>query len=173
MSGTERRVAAVSGVKNSGKTTLLEKLIRALTDRGLQVAVIKHDGHHFEPDVPGTDSWRHRQAGAYGTAIYDGEKYLMVKTAQITPEALMDQFPEADLILLEGAKDSPWPKFEIVRGGNSERPVCDPATLLALVTDLPLSLPGVPTLGLEDIDAMADLLTARLGLKPRKGGAAP
>ena len=173
MSGTERRVAAVSGVKNSGKTTLLEKLIAVLTARGFQVAVIKHDGHRFDPDVPGTDSWRHRRAGAYGTAIYDGEKYLLVKTARISPEELMDQFPEADLILLEGAKDSPWPKFEIVRGGNSDRPVCDPSTLIALVTDLPLSLPGVPTLGLEDVDAMADLLTQRFGLPYGKGGGTP
>ena len=162
MSGTEIPVIAVSGVKNSGKTTLLEKLIANLVARGVRVAVIKHDGHHFEPDVPGTDSYRHRSAGAYGTAIYDGEKFLLVKTAQVTPEDLFGQFPEADLILLEGAKDSRWPKFEIVRGGNSAASVCDPATLMALVTDLPLSLPGVPTLGLEDIDAMADLVLARL-----------
>ena len=63
---------------------------------------------------------------------------------------------------MEGAKDSPWPKFEIVRGGNSAASVCDPATLMALVTDLPLSLPGIPTLGLEDINAMADLVMAHL-----------
>ena len=168
MRRTDQPIVAVSGVKNSGKTTLVEKLVRALVARGLRVAVIKHDGHHFEPDVPGTDSWRHRAAGAYGTAIYDGEKFLLVKSAQVTPEQLFAQFPEADLILLEGAKDSPWPKFEIVRGGNSAAPVCDPATLLALVTDLPLSLPGVPTLGLEDVDAMVELLLKQL---PEKGGA--
>lgn len=167
MRRTDQPIVAVSGVKNSGKTTLVEKLVRTLVARGVRVAVIKHDGHHFEPDVPGTDSWRHRAAGAYGTAIYDGEKYLLVKSAQITPEQLFDQFPEADLILLEGAKDSPWPKFEIVRGGNSTAPVCDPATLLALVTDLPLSLPGVPTLGLEDIDAMVELLLDKLPKKRR------
>ncbi len=163
MIGTDTPVIAVSGVKNSGKTTLLEKLIGKLTGAGLRVAVVKHDGHHFEPDVPGTDSYRHRAAGAYGTAIYDGEKFLVVKTARVEPEDLFAQFPEADVILLEGAKDSAWPKFEIVRSGNSDAPVCDPATLLALVTDLPLSLPGVPTLGLEDIDAMAELILARTG----------
>jgi molybdopterin-guanine dinucleotide biosynthesis protein B len=162
MTGTEQPIIAVSGVKNSGKTTLVEKLVAALVARGLRVAVIKHDGHHFEPDVPGTDSYRHRAAGAYGTAIYDGEKFMLVKTAQVSPRDLFAQFPEADLILLEGAKDSPWPKFEIVRAGNSEHPVCDPATLLALVTDLPLTLDGVPTLGLEDIDAMVRLILSRL-----------
>lgn len=162
MTRIKQPVIAVSGVKNSGKTTLVEKLVTALVARDLKVAVIKHDGHRFEPDVPGTDSYRHRAAGAYGTAIYDGEKFMMVKTAQISPEELFAQFPEADLILLEGAKDSHWPKFEIVRAGNSSASVCDPSTLLALVTDLPLSLPGVPTLGLEDTDAMIKLILPHL-----------
>ena len=57
-------VLAVSGVHNSGKTTLLEKLIPLLRARGLKVGVIKHDGHDFTPDVPGTDSYRLREAGA-------------------------------------------------------------------------------------------------------------
>ena len=162
MTRTKQPVIAVSGVKNSGKTTLVEKLVTALVEKGIKVAVINHDGHHFEPDVPGTDSYRHRAAGGYGTAIYDGEKFMMVKTAQVTPEDLFSQFPEADLILLEGAKDSHWPKFEIVRSGNSSASVCDPATLLGLVTDLPLSLPGIPTLGLEDIDQMVSLNLSHL-----------
>lgn len=57
-------VLAVSGVHNSGKTTLLEKLLPVLRSRGLKVGVIKHDGHDFTPDVPGTDSYRLREAGA-------------------------------------------------------------------------------------------------------------
>ena len=162
MTRTDPPVIAVSGVKNSGKTTLVEKLVTALVAAGIRVAVIKHDGHHFEPDVPGTDSYRHRAAGGYGTAIYDGEKFMLVKTAQVSPQDLFAQFPEADLILLEGAKDSLWPKFEIVRSGNSDAPVCDPDTLLALVTDLPLTVAGVPTLGLDDIDAMVSLIRSRL-----------
>lgn len=149
-------VIAVSGVKNSGKTTLLEKLVAILTERGLRVAVIKHDAHSFEPDVAGTDSWRHRRAGAYGTAVYDGEKFLLVKEQQVSAEDLIRAFPEADLILLEGQKSSAWPKFEIVRRGNSDRSVCDPDTMLGLVTDLPLEVPGVPTYDLNDAAAVAD-----------------
>ena len=56
-------VLAVSGLHNSGKTTLLEKLLPALRSRGLKVGIIKHDGHDFTPDVPGTDSYRLREAG--------------------------------------------------------------------------------------------------------------
>ena len=59
-------VLAVSGLHNSGKTTLLEKLLPALRSRGLKVGIIKHDGHDFTPDVPGTDSYRLREAGVHG-----------------------------------------------------------------------------------------------------------
>lgn len=157
MTGAEHPpVVAVSGVKNSGKTTLTEALVKVLTGRGLMVAVIKHDAHSFSADTPGTDTFRHRAAGAYGTAVYDGEKFQAVKSQQVSAEDLFFLFPEADLILLEGQKNSPWPKFEIVRGGNSAESVCDPGTLLGLVTDLPLSLPGVPTFGLNDVCGVAD-----------------
>ena len=67
-------VLAVSGVHNSGKTTLLEKLLPVLRSRGLKVGVIKHDGHDFTPDVPGTDSYRLREAGAEGVAVYSGTR---------------------------------------------------------------------------------------------------
>ena len=70
-------VLAVSGVHNSGKTTLLEKLLPMLRSRGLKVGVIKHDGHDFTPDVPGTDSYRLREAGAEGVAVYSGTRYLL------------------------------------------------------------------------------------------------
>ena len=63
-------VLAVSGAHNSGKTTLLEKLLPVLRSRGLKVGIIKHDGHDFTPDVPGTDSFRLREAGAEGVAVY-------------------------------------------------------------------------------------------------------
>ena len=66
-------ILAVSGVKNSGKTTLITKLLPELKKRGLQVAVIKHDGHDFEADVPGTDSWKYAQAGADGTCVFSAK----------------------------------------------------------------------------------------------------
>lgn len=154
----KNKVIAVSGVKNSGKTTVLEKLVAALAARGVRTAVIKHDGHSFEPDRPGTDTGRHLAAGAVGTAVFDGEKFQLVRRAAVTEEELIALFPDADLILLEGFKHSAWPKVEVVRGGNSDGPVCDPATLLALVTDLPLRRPGLPVLGLEDTDGLVELI---------------
>ena len=155
-------LVAVSGVKNSGKTTFLAALIPELKALGLHVAVIKHDGHSFLPDREGTDTFRLLEAGAMGTAVFDGEKFQAVKYARVSENELSALFPEADLILLEGFKHSPWPKIEILRGSVSREPVCDPAALLALVTDTEVRLPGVPAFGLADAAGVALLLRDRL-----------
>ncbi|MBQ8857681.1 MAG: molybdopterin-guanine dinucleotide biosynthesis protein B [Lachnospiraceae bacterium] len=152
-------IVAVSGVKNSGKTTFLEKLVAELKSRGHRVAVIKHDGHEFEPDVEGTDTWKLRKAGAYGTAIFSGGRWMVVKEERDMDEKrLVEMFPEADFILLEGFKYSAYPKFEIVRKGNSDESVCDPKTLLALVTDTDLEIADIPRLNLEDWKKAAEIM---------------
>lgn len=103
---------AISGYKNSGKTTLITKLIPELKQRGYKVAVIKHDGHDFEADVPGTDSYRHQKAGAYGTAVFSNNRILITKEYHRPDEKqLMKAFPEADIILIEGLKNSSYPKY--------------------------------------------------------------
>ena len=109
-------IFAVSGEKNSGKTTLIEAVLPILTARGYHVAVIKHDGHSFEPDVPGTDTRRFFDAGAIGTAVFDGEKYMMVKRQTVNERDLFDAFPDADLILIEGLKDSGYAKLFLKAG---------------------------------------------------------
>ena len=153
---------AVSGVKNSGKTTFLAALIPELKALGLRAAVIKHDGHSFLPDREGTDTFRLLEAGALGTAVFDGEKFQAVKYAPVSETQLSALFPEADLILLEGFKHSPYPKIEILRSAVSREPACDPATLLALVTDTEVRLPGVPVFPLGDAAGVARLLRDRL-----------
>ena len=151
-------VIAVSGVKNSGKTTLIEKLIPALNARGVKTAVLKHDGHSFAADREGTDTCRFLAAGALGAAIFDGEKFQAVKFASVTERDLIALYPEADLILLEGFKWTAYPKIEIVRRGVSASSVCDPNTLLALITDTDARLPGVPVFAPDEIEPIADLL---------------
>lgn len=151
-------VVAVSGVKNSGKTTLITAMLPHFRRAGVQVAVVKHDGHAFQPDPPNTDTGRYLQAGALGAAIYDGETTKVIWHQPPDLPGLLELFPQADLVLLEGGKHSLWPKLELVRAGNSTQSVCDPATLLALVTDTMLRLPGIPTLSLNDPAGVADFL---------------
>ena len=170
----QRKIFAISGIKNSGKTTLICKLLKIFKGKGLKVAVLKHDGHDFEPDVPGTDTYRQLQAGAYGTVVFSAGKYMLVKQqSQISEKELMEFFPEADLILLEGFKYSTYPKIEIVRKGNSEESVCNPRYLAAIVTNLDeaerktLSISGtgqtadelkIPVLELDNAESIAEFI---------------
>lgn len=109
---TKPVIYAICGYKNSGKTTLITKLIPLLNEKGYKVATIKHDGHDFVGDVPDTDSYKHKKAGAYGTAVFSNYRFQIVKETQgITELDLMKFFPEADIILIEGMKNSKYPKY--------------------------------------------------------------
>jgi molybdopterin-guanine dinucleotide biosynthesis protein B len=166
--GKKPPVLAVCGVKNSGKTTFLTRILPLLRARGIQAGVIKHDGHDFHPDVPGTDSYRLLAAGAGAVAVYSRFRYMLVREeAMPGPEGLFPLFADKDILLLEGNKHTPYPKLEIVRAAVSARPVCDPRTLVALCTDTDLRLEGVPRLGLEEYEKAADLI-----LRFRETGAA-
>ncbi len=150
-------VLAVSGVHNSGKTTLLEKLLPALRSRGLKVGVIKHDGHDFTPDVPGTDSFRLREAGAEGVAVYSEKRYLLTEEFRLTEQDLLALFERHgyDLVLLEGFKSSGWPKIEVVRKAVADAPVSFQP--LAVVGDVPGA-----DFGLDDPQPLADWIIAQM-----------
>ncbi|OPZ60297.1 MAG: Molybdopterin-guanine dinucleotide biosynthesis adapter protein [Deltaproteobacteria bacterium ADurb.Bin510] len=157
----EPAVLAVSGVKNSGKTTLIERLIPLLAERGLRVAVIKHDGHRYTPDTPGTDSYRYFQAGACAAVVYDHEKYTLSRRASVDEKHFMNMLPETDLILLEGFKASSYPKLEIVRRGVSQEPVCEPASCLAYVSDVDYPF-DKPVFRPDDTTAIAEYICQHL-----------
>lgn len=138
---------AICGCKNSGKTTLITKLIPKFCEKGYRVATIKHDGHDFQADVAGTDTYKHKQAGAYGTAIFSNNKFMVIKEEKICDEKyFINIFPEADIILLEGFKGSNYPKLEIVRKENSSMPICNENNLIAILSDL------------EDLDGEYELI---------------
>lgn len=160
-------IFAVSGLKNSGKTTLIEKLTAFFSGRGLRVAVIKHDGHDFEPDVPGTDSWRHRRAGARGTAVFSANRVMLIKEEpDVRVEELIACFPDADLIILEGFKYSAYPKIEMIREADFPAVVCDPSTVWAYVSgrDGENCLPGsqIPVFYRDHTEELGEYLLKRL-----------
>ena len=117
---TAKSYLAISGFKNSGKTTLIEQLIPELIQRGLKVATVKHDGHSFEPDTPGTDSYRFWQAGVSTSIVYDGGKYSLIKREPLKEEAIASLTGDADLILLEGFKWSTYPKLVLLTGSDKQ-----------------------------------------------------
>ncbi len=143
---------------------MITHILPYLKQKGYLVATIKHDGHDFEADVPGTDSYRHAQAGAYGTAVFSGTKYMIVKQqTMISEQDLIRYFPEADIILLEGFKFSSYPKIEIIRKGIKEQSACMKFGLEAIATDLPSIHvdSAIPIFGLEDYQEIADFIEGR------------
>lgn len=111
------KILAISGFKNSGKTTLIARILPLLCDKGIKVATIKHDGHEFQADTEGTDTHRHMEAGALGTAIFSKNKYMIINQVETDETELFKAFDYTDLIILEGFKYSDYPKIEIIRSG--------------------------------------------------------
>lgn len=149
-------IVAVCGRKNSGKTTLLVRLVEELVRRGVRTAVIKHDGHDFSCDIPGTDSYRFQEAGAYGTAVYSRYRTFIHKAGEPEPEELIRQFPEADLIFIEGMKGSTYPKLEVVRREISDEPVSNPEGRFLLVTDWEAGHFQEPSAGFEELNVIIE-----------------
>jgi molybdopterin-guanine dinucleotide biosynthesis protein B/molybdopterin-guanine dinucleotide biosynthesis protein len=156
---------AVTFVANSGtgKTTLLEKLIAGLTQRGWTIGALKHDVHHFEIDHAGKDSWRLARAGAAVTAICSMEQSAVIRCHELEPaiEVLLRDFIGVDLVLTEGFKRSQLPKIEVHRtslgGPLLCRGECNDPTLVAIASDVPLTL-DVPCFNLDEIGPLADFL---------------
>lgn len=146
----EQQILCICGVKNSGKTTYIEKLIREIKARGKTAAVIKHDGHDFEGDRPGTDTYRYHQAGAGETAIFSRNRYMINADRETGLWQLVNGFSDADIILIEGMKQSMLPKIEIVREGISHELSCCRENLIAVVTDCSQAFDGILKWPLDD-----------------------
>ncbi len=145
-------VFCVSGIKNSGKTYLIEKLINEFIKGGRSVGVIKHDGHDFCCDIEGTDSYRFYQAGADGVAVFSQYQSFVHKRRELPVKELIEEMRDLDVVIIEGLKDSAYPKVEVVRNEISQKPVCDPKTLICIATDtkLPEEI-ECPVLDINDV----------------------
>ena len=152
------------GHSNSGKTTLVEKLLPELTRRGKRVATIKHAHHKVELDNEGKDSWRYKQAGAVMSMLVTTTALQLVADAieRREPQQLAERFlGEADLVLAEGFSHAPGPKIEIMRRACGKPPRCGVEDgLIAIVTDCPEVYPELPHFALDDVAGLADFLLA-------------
>ena len=167
-SGEMPPIISVIGKSNSGKTTLIEKLLGELRRRGYRVATIKHSHHSFEIDQPGKDTWRHLQAGSEATAISSPDKIVLMKpvTEELTLDEIAHLFGEDyDIILAEGFKQGKAPKIEVYR--REVGPPFDTVSkLIAIVTDDPLKT-KTRQFSLQDVKGLADLLE-RGFIKPQR-----
>ena len=154
-------VVSFIGKKKSGKTTVVLGVIAEMRRRGYRLAVIKHDTHGFEVDVPGTDSFRFREIGAEVVGISSPDKYVWVAgTEDERPLGeLVRQIREpVDLVITEGFKRQDAPKIEVSRRARSTELVSSPDELLGIASDQQFPTYPTPQFSLDDFTGLADLL---------------
>ena len=162
------KVYGVTGWKNAGKTGLMERLVAEIAGRGVRVSTIKHAHHAVDVDQPGTDSYRHRQAGAAEVILASASRYAVMHELRGAPEpglqALLARLAPVDLVLVEGFKREAHPKIEAFRQAAGHALIApDDATIRAVASDVPLELDR-PVLDLDGTGMIADFILRDLGM---------
>lgn len=156
------KVIGFAGWSGAGKTTLISKLVPLLIAQGLRVSVIKHAHHNFDVDVPGKDSWLHRQAGATEVLVTSANRWALMHELRGAREPglleLLGKMSRVDLVIVEGFKSEPLRKIEVHRLAN-DKPALYPADswIAGIATDAPLET-GLPLAALDDIEAVAAMV---------------
>lgn len=153
------RVIGFAGWSGAGKTTLLTRLIPHLVAKGLRVSTLKHAHHGFDVDVPGKDSWRHREAGAAEVLVSSGKRWALMHELREADEPelpeLLARMSPVDLVIVEGFKRELHPKIEVYRAANGKPPLFpDDSHIVGLATDTAFET-RLPMAQLDDIPAIA------------------
>ncbi len=156
------KLIGLAGWSGAGKTTLLTRLIPHFSAQGLRVSVIKHAHHQFDVDVPGKDSWRHREAGAAEVLVSSEKRWALMHELRGAGEPrltlLLDKLSPVDLVVVEGFKREPHRKIEVHRAANG-KPLLfpDDPGIVGIATDVPVET-RLPTVHLDDIPMVAAVL---------------
>jgi formylmethanofuran dehydrogenase subunit E len=154
-------VLLIVGFKKSGKTTLIERLVVELSTRGYRIGTIKR--HHSDSaavhDVPGTDSWRHRQAGANTVALVMPAEFAVFGAAggEDPLERVLPAFQECDIVLVEGFHEQRRAKIEVLSAAGSRRLCAHDDHLIALVGNNGES-DGLPCFAADSIGPLAGFI---------------
>ena len=158
----------VAAQSDTGKTTVIEKLLPELKARGLRVAALKGNLHHHDLDLPGKDSWRYARAGAEVAGFTTPEGFLLHGITELNSgdSVVAALLSDLDLILIEGNKRSSNPKIEVVRSAINPKPLL-PAGTVAIFSDLKTIDCELPLLDLNDTKAQADFIIGRFFARGR------
>jgi molybdopterin-guanine dinucleotide biosynthesis protein B len=154
-------IVSIVGKSDSGKTTLIEKIIPELIRRGYRVATIKHDVHGFDIDEEGKDSWRHRKAGADMVILSSPKQIALIRSVDrdLTVAELGERFiDDVDIIITEGFKKDIQPKIEVFRKEmHRDLLTSTDDNVVAVVSNQTFDLP-VPCLDLDDVNGVVDTI---------------
>ena len=157
-------ISFVAAASNSGKTTLIEKIILLLKVRGLTVGALKHASKGFDPERPGKDSWRFQEAGADIVAVAGpgGTALMRSGESEPAPADLSHLLETCDIVLREGFKSNGGDRIEVFRSGISgTRPLClDDPSFIALATDTKFDV-DIPQFDLNDASGVAKFIEER------------
>src|SRR6201994_1543119 len=147
----------LAGWSGAGKTTLLSRVIPYFIKQGLRVSVIKHAHHEFDVDVPGKDSWVHRQSGAAEVLVSSARRWALMHELRGAGEPrlpeLLTKMSRVDLVVIEGFKREPHRKIEAYRAATGNPPLFpDDPEIVGIASDTKLET-GLPTVDLDDIPA--------------------
>ncbi|MGE0499497.1 MAG: molybdopterin-guanine dinucleotide biosynthesis protein B [Rhizobiaceae bacterium] len=166
-------IIGITGWKNSGKTTLTERLVAELVLRGHRVSTVKHAHHEFDIDREGADSHRHRLAGATEVAVVSGRRWAIMHELRGEAEPSMDEvlsrLAPCDVVVVEGYKRERHAKIETRRrDARDTRPLApDDPNIVAIAADHEAAASGLPVFALDDVRAIADFVERLLGLTRR------
>lgn len=168
------RVFGITGWQNSGKTTLMIRLINHIKSLGFSVSTIKHAHHNFDIDKEGKDSYRHREAGASEVLISSANRWALIHELQNEDEPslhyLLSKFSKVDLVLIEGFKTEPHPKLEVYRKSVVKDPIwLNNSSVVAIATDMELDetfpVDDQKVLDLNDVEQIANFILDYVNLK--------
>ncbi len=132
------KIIGISGWKNVGKTFYASLIIKLLVERGYKVGSIKHAHHDFDIDKPGTDSFKHRDAGSSQVIISSSRRWAKItennQHNEKSLEELIEEFDAVDIIIVEGFKKESHPKIEIF-SKNSKNKNKEINNVIAIVSD--------------------------------------
>lgn len=156
------KVIGLAGFSGSGKTTLLTRLIPVFREQGLRVSVIKHAHHKFDVDVPGKDSWRHREAGAEEVLVSSANRWALIHELRGRSEPrlaeLLKKMSRVDLLVIEGYKSEPHRKIEVHRAATGKPFLFpDDPGIVGIASDVAVETP-LPVVRLDDIVSIAALM---------------
>src|SRR5438552_16795022 len=155
-------VIGLAGWRGAGKTTLLARVIPHLLGKGLRVSVIKHAHHEFDVDVPGKDSWIHRQSGASEVLVSSTRRWALMHELRGAAEPrlpeLLAKMSRVDLVVVEGFKREPHRKIEVHRAAN-RKPLLfpDDPGIVGIATDTSIET-TLPVVYLDDVEAVAAMM---------------
>ncbi|MBL0389209.1 molybdopterin-guanine dinucleotide biosynthesis protein B [Tumebacillus sp. ITR2] len=159
---------AVVGYKNTGKTTLVSRLVARLTQLGYRVGTCKHDGSHdLRLDAEGTDSAKHRQAGAEVVLVAGREQAFLQRSYEVEPTLeewllqLSDPALHLDVIVVEGWKHSDLPKIVLLGPENLEHL----SNVLAYAVEsgrLPIAEGETGVYDREDVEGLIHMILAQV-----------